>query len=239
MVRERIENLTVIRGKGNWWWAGCLQQGFNFLKKKRLSPDDYVLIINDDVVFGKDFLARGISILDKNKQTLLLAQIQEGENSPPQETGFHADFKTYTFHFASSSEDINCLHTRGLFLKWVDFVDIGGFHPIILPHYWSDLEFTIRAYKKGYRLLTTPELTLSYNIDQIDPPIDYSSFYGFRRSLFSIKQNYNPIYQISFIFLACPVRWIPRNLIFIIYITFRIFSKYLVLKLKKMITPLR
>ena len=34
MVRERVENLTVIRGNGDWWWAGCLQQGFNFLKKE-------------------------------------------------------------------------------------------------------------------------------------------------------------------------------------------------------------
>jgi len=233
MVRERVEDLTVIRGNGDWWWAGSLQQGFNFLKKRGLSDDDYVLIINDDVVFGKEFIAKGISILDKNKQTLLLAQHQEGNNSPPQETGTHADLKT--FSFTTPSENINCLHTRGLFLKWADFVDIGGFHPIILPHYLSDYEFTIRAYKKGYKCLTTPELTLSYPIDQNVPPIDYSSFSRFRRSLFSIKQNYNPIYQISFIFLACPVRWIPRNLIFIIYITFRIISKYLVLTLKKMI----
>ena len=235
MIRERVENLTVIRGKGNWWWAGCLQQGFNFFKKKGLSHDDYVLIINDDVVIDKDFLAKGISILDKNKQTLLLAQVQEGDNSPPLETGVHADLKTHTFHYASSSEDINCLATRGLFLKWADFVDIGGFHPIILPHYLSDYEFTIRANKKGYRCLTTPELTLSYPINQNVPPIDYSSFSRFRRSLFSKKQNYNPIYQISFIFLACPVRWIPRNLLKVIYITLRIIFKYPALKLKKML----
>ena len=231
MVRERVEKLTVIRGNGDWWWAGCLQQGFNFLKKMGLSHDDYVLIINDDVILGKEFLAKGISILDKNKQTLLLAQLQEGGKSPPKETGIHADLKT--FSFSTSSENINCLHTRGLFLKWADFVDIGGFHPKILPHYLSDLEFTIRAYKKGYRCLTTPELTLSYNINQVDPPIDYTSFLRFWRSLFSIRQNYNPIYQISFIFLACPVRWIPRNLLKIIYMTLRIISKYLVLKLKK------
>jgi len=236
MVRERVENLTVIRGNGDWWWGGSLQQGFNFLKKRGLSHDDYVLIINDDVIFGKEFLAKGISILDKNKQTLLLAQVQEGDK-PPRETGTHADLKT--FSFATSAENINCLHTRGLFLKWADFVDIGGFHPILLPHYLSDLEFTLRAYKKGYRLLTTPELTLSHSIAQTVPPIDYTSFFGFWRSLFSIKQNYNPIYQISFIFLACPVRWIPRNLLKVIYITFRIISKYLALKLKKIIAPLR
>ena len=240
VVRERVENLTVIRGNGNWWWAGCLQQGFNFLKKKGLSYGDYVLIANDDVVFGKEFLAKGLSILDKNKQTLLLAQVQEGDNLPPVETGVYADFKTFSSSFFASGEDINCLPTRCLFLKWEDFVDIGGFHPIILPHYLSDYEFTIRAYKKGYRFLTTPELTLSFKeIHNIQPPIDYSSFFRFWRSLFSKKQTCNPIYQISFIFLACPVRWIPRNLIFIIYVTFRIISKYLVLKLKNMIAPLR
>jgi len=234
LVRERVENLTVIRGNGNWWWAGCLQQGFNFLKKKGLSYGDYVLIANDDVVFGKEFLAKGISILDKNKQTILLAQSREGDNSPLHQERIHADLKTFSFSLASSFEDINCLATRCLFLKWADFVDIGGFHPIILPHYLSDYEFTIRAYKKGYRLLTTPELILFFKqIHNIPPPIDYSSFFRFWRSLFSIKQVYNPIYQISFIFLACPVRWIPRNLLKVIYITLRIISKYLVLKLKK------
>jgi GT2 family glycosyltransferase len=234
LVRERVENLTVIRGNGNWWWAGCLQQGFNFLKKKRLSYGDYVLIANDDVVFGKEFLAKGVSILDKNKQTLLLPQSREGDNLSLFNEWIHADLKTFSFSAISSSEDINCLATRCLFLKWADFVDIGGFHPIILPHYLSDYEFTIRAYKKGYRLLTTPELILFIKeIHNIPPPIDYSSFFRFWRSLFSKKQVYNPIYQISFIFLACPVRWIPRNLLKVIYITLRIISKYLVLKLKK------
>ena len=235
MVRERIENLTVIRGNGDWWWAGCLHQGFNFLKKRGLSHDDYVLIINNDVILGKEFLARGISILDKNKQTLLLAQVQEKKNSPPRESGYNVDFKTLSFSLASSPSDINCLTTKGLFLRWRDFVDIGGFHPNILPHFLSDFEFTIRAYKKGYSFLTSPDVIISINLNQTRKArFDYSSYYCFLRSLFSIKSNDNPIYQISFIFLACPVRWIPRNLLRIMYRTLRIIFKYPVLKLKKM-----
>jgi GT2 family glycosyltransferase len=240
MVRERVENLTVIRGYGDWWWAGCLQQGFNFLKKEGLSHDDYVLIINDDVVFGKDFLTRGISILDKNKQTLLLAQFQEGKNSPPQETGIHADLRTLSFPKASSSSDINCLPTRGLFLRWRDFVDIGGFHPKILPHFLSDYEFTIRAHKKGYRCLTSPDVIVSQNLHEIRKvSLDNSSYFCYLGSFFSIKSYYNPIYQISFIFLACPVRWIPRNLLRILFMTLRSIFKYPVLKLKKMLASLR
>ena len=235
MVREQVENLTVIRGNGDWWWAGCLQQGFIFLKKKRISDDDYVLIINDDVVFGKDFLAKGISLLDKNKQTLLLAQLLEGDNSPPKETGIHVDLKALSFSTASSSSDINCLPTRGLFLRWRDFVDIGGFHPKILPHFLSDYEFTIRAHKKGYRCLTSPDVILSNSLHVTKNKwiLDYSSFFCFLRSLFTIKSYLNPIYLISFIFLTCPVRWIPANLLKILFMTLKIIFKYPVIKLKK------
>ena len=33
MVRSQIESLTVIKGNGNWWWAGGLQQGVDWLKE--------------------------------------------------------------------------------------------------------------------------------------------------------------------------------------------------------------
>ena len=239
MVRERIENLAVIRGNGDWWWAGCLQQGFNFLKKKGLSYDDYVLITNDDIVFNKEFLAKGISILDKNKHTLLLAQYQDVDNSPPQETGIHLDLKKFSIRWASSSEDINCLSTKGLFLKWKDFDDIGGFHPTILPHYWSDYEFTIRAHKKGYRCLTTPDLTISPKLHENGYllssriELDNSSYFPRLGSLFSIRRIHNPIYLISFIFLVCPIRWIPRILLKLLLKFLLINFRYMKDKLKK------
>ena len=210
-----------------------------FFEKKKISYDDSVFITNDDVVFGKEFLAKGISILEKNKQTLLLAQFQDEDNSPPEETGVHVDFKKFSFSIASSSEDINCLSTRGLFLKWRDFVDIGGFHPTILPHYLSDYEFTIRAHKKGYRCLTSPDVTLSPKLHETGRlGLDYSSYFRLLGSLFSIKSYNNPVYQISFIFLVCPGRWIPRNLLKIIFTTLWINCRYPVRKLKKMLASL-
>ena len=239
MVRERVENLTVIRGNGDWWWAGCLHQGFNFLKKRGLSHDDYVLIINDDVVFDKDFLAKGIAILEKEKQALLLAQFQDEDDSPPQETGLYIDLKKLTFSPPSPSSDINCLSTRGLFLRWADFKNIGGFHPTLLPHFFSDYEFTIRAHKKGYRCLTSSEVTLSTeSLTKGKLQIDYSSYFRLWRSLFSKKAIYNPIYQISFVFLVCPVKWIPRNLLKVIYTTLLINFRYLNRKLKNMLAAL-
>jgi len=45
-----------------------------FFEEKGISHDDYVFIINDDVVFNKEFLAKGIAILEKEKKALLLSQ---------------------------------------------------------------------------------------------------------------------------------------------------------------------
>ena len=53
MVRSKVPNLTIIRGQGDWWWAGSLQQGLNCLKSQQLSNDDLVLFINDDFLLGE------------------------------------------------------------------------------------------------------------------------------------------------------------------------------------------
>lgn len=37
MVRAKIKEISVIKGDGNWWWAGSLQQGIDWLKKRRVS----------------------------------------------------------------------------------------------------------------------------------------------------------------------------------------------------------
>ena len=37
MVRSyiNVSQMTIIKGKGDWWWAGCLQQGIDWLNKKK------------------------------------------------------------------------------------------------------------------------------------------------------------------------------------------------------------
>ena len=50
MVQSYIkaENLTVIRGTGDWWCFGSFQQGINWLKEKSPQLQDIILLINDD-----------------------------------------------------------------------------------------------------------------------------------------------------------------------------------------------
>ncbi len=210
MVRARVSNVTVLYGNGNWWWAGSLHHGINWLKDNA-SMRDKVLIINDDVIFGADFLQNGVELLDK-LGGMLLPQVLNRSTGEIEESGVEVNFKTLTFKTASSPEKINCLPTRGLFMHMQTLIITGNFHPKLLPHYLSDYEYTIRAYKKNIKLSTSPKLLINFD----ESTSGYRSFDGlsiaeFFSRYFSKKSTTNPFYWIAFIFLASPKYFIPLH----------------------------
>ncbi|MGF1479789.1 MAG: glycosyltransferase family 2 protein [Cyanophyceae cyanobacterium] len=214
MVRNRVRSLTVIKGQGDWWWAGSLQQGINWLKNRAVPPSDLVLTINDDVTFGPDFLAKAAEILKHQPRTLLLAQAFSKQSGRLLTTGVHADLKRLTFDLSPASEEINCLPTRGLFVRSVDLMEIGNFYPRLLPHYLSDYEFTIRAHRRGLTLTTSSELKLWVNEATTGFFQSENGGFGkFIRQYFSNKSMNNPLHWTIFVILSCPKAWIPLNLV--------------------------
>lgn len=208
MVKEYIPSTTVLRGAGDWWWAGSLQQGIDWLHSLKVDDDDTVLFINDDVSIKKDFLEHGVRLLAGSKNSLLQARIYCNKSNELVGSGKVFDGETLHFRPAQEDEEINCLTTNGLFVRWVDLKRIGNFHPILLPHYLSDFEFTIRAYSRGMKLVSPPELELKWNMDtsglrQFDPDI---SLWKYIKNYFSNKHVMNPIHWTAFILLGEDVR---------------------------------
>lgn len=214
MARQEVPALTVIKGEGDWWWAGALQQGYDWLKSQDVSLSDLVLITNDDTHFEPDFIEKAVAILKDRERTLLLAQCFYSKNGELNDAGVHIDWKRLTFHQADSVEDINCLSTRGLFLRVGDLLATGGFYPTLLPHYLSDYEFTIRAHHKGMKLITDPSLKISFDEEASGfHSLEEKSFPAALRRLFSIKSSRNPLAWTAFIALASPWPWKLTNLL--------------------------
>jgi GT2 family glycosyltransferase len=214
MVRELLPTATILRGSGDWWWAGSLQQARRWLEGQPSRPNDLVLLANDDTTFEPDFLAAARSAMQAEPRSLLLAQpssVQSGESIG---IGVEVNWRRLSFKPAHRQEDIDCFPTRGLFLTRQAFHDLGGFHTILLPHYLSDYEYTIRARRRGYVLRSDPAVRLM--MDEATTGIrahDYRSVAAYLRSVFTIRATKNPIYWSSFVLLASPRRLIPRNLI--------------------------
>ncbi|MBI3582499.1 MAG: glycosyltransferase family 2 protein [Nitrospinae bacterium] len=222
MVRSEMKSLTVIQGKGDWWWGGSLHQGYLWLKNHDVSFHDFVLILNDDTEFADNFLEKGMKIYGTRVKTLMQAQAYSKQSGKLIDWGAHVDWKNLIFEQSRTLEEINCLTTRGLLLKVCDFLEIGGFYPKLLPHYNSDPEFTIRAHRKGMALMTDPGFKLWVDEETTGLKVNKNKKINeIIKELFSKKNPSNPLILSVFVALACPWRWKLKNWVYLWYRVFR------------------
>jgi GT2 family glycosyltransferase len=214
MVQSRIASTTVLRGDGDWWWAGSLQQGLNWLKQGGTDDRAVILFINDDVHFAPDYLERAVGLMSGKNRTLVLSRFKKPETEEVMETGLTADLHRLSFTRADSAHRINCLSTRGLFAHWEDVRVIGDFYPRLLPHYLSDYEYTIRAFRKGFKCETSTDLLIEVNRETTGyRSIEQQSFGRFLERYWSKKFAGNPAYWSSFVLLVSEPMWIVPNLL--------------------------
>lgn len=208
-VRRLLPAVEVVTGTGDWWWAGSLAAGCRRIGETGGRDEDVLLLINDDVVFGPDFLAQGMAELATLPGTLLLARQTDAATGAEIDHGggVRVDLKEMRFAAAARPGDIHCLPTRGLFLRWGDFVRTGGFVPDRLPHYLSDYEFTLRARSRGLALRVATAAVLGVDTNQTGRALANlltEPRAGRFRLLFSRRYKDNPLDWAAFVTLAAP-----------------------------------
>ena len=207
MVRSKIPEAVIIQGDGNLWWGGALHEAYKWTVKNA-DRSAFAMFANDDSEFEDDYIEKAIKILDTREHTLLTGYGVSRQTGKVFDGAVDYDFATTTVKRGGAGEG-NCASTRSLFFRISDFITIGGFHPILLPHYGSDYEWTIRAWRKyGYTIYC--DESLRYLVDE---ETTGDNFYDkmTRKKLFSKRSMSNPFYKFSMIFLSTPAKIIPKT----------------------------
>ena len=219
-VKKHINSkyLEIIHASGNLWWAGSLQKAYEWLMGKDIPGDDYVLIINDDVYIGLDFIENGIRLLESCDNTIWGATPYSLETKEKLRKLYKIDWDNFLFKTKFQNQEIDALTTRGLFLKIKDFKRIGGFYPKLIPHYLSDVEFTYRARQMGYTLCVSDSIKI-YAMEEVTGihHIKKYEFYDRVRFFFSKKNAQNPMHFVAFIFLRAPSNYYKIKSLLIVF----------------------
>lgn len=207
MAESIIKNITVLKGNGNLWWAGSLQMAYNYLKKNRIfSQDDIICIMNDDTLIKNDYLLTAADVFSKSKGiSIIVPSIAiNNSNGEISSIGEWYDCKKMSFEHSNIIEKINCLSTWGLFIKFADFVQSGGFYPKLLPHYLSDFEYTFRQIKNGTKVISNEKLKITFfpEYSGFESPKMDNDFISYIKTVFSYKNKSNPFHWIVFVFLT-------------------------------------
>jgi GT2 family glycosyltransferase len=207
-VKRKIRKLTVLPGNGKLWWAGSLTKAYWYLFKYKAKDDDIVLIINDDCIFDRDYFQR---IINDPELTFEAVIISPGHSIHTDfiERGFAIEWKSLKFDKLREAQEPDALTTRGLYMYYSTYKSLGPMHQWLLPHYLSDLDYTIRAKRKGFKLV------VSYNsflyIDRSNTGSHNDDSKSLKDLLYnhfvSKKTAYSTLYWGNFVILACPWKY--------------------------------
>lgn len=199
--------IIILRHEKEKWWAGSIQTAFKFLRLSEISNDDLILISNIDVDFDQEYLQQLVLEFLSLKSESLLG------------TAFHLDsfvneimpagvFYNFNLLKAYSSYDsrvVNCISTRGLISRWSTFQKLGNFHTVLLPHYFSDYEFTLRASAKKIKIVSSTRARLVVKSDISGyRKIETIDVINMTKKFFSKKNLNNPIFLFTFVLLSYP-----------------------------------
>jgi GT2 family glycosyltransferase len=219
-VRERVAALTILCGDGNLWWAGALTKAYKYLSGIDAANDDIVLIANDDTTLDADYFETVVCDEDLKPGTLLVSpghRISSEDRTfyrPQTELGFAVDWRSLRVYPVEEGEEVDATTTRGLYMLYSTYRSLGPLHPHLLPHYLSDLEYTIRAKRRGLRLIPSRNSHIlvdrSTTGSHMDDARTLQEF--LYNHLVSKRTAYNTLYWGNFVLLAAPRKYKFRAL---------------------------
>jgi GT2 family glycosyltransferase len=229
------DDVSIISGDGNLWWAGAMQKGLDFVSKS-WQDADFLLFLNNDIIFENDYIECLVN------QSLALRGASVGSIVCEQGDGFLKavsigpifNMKNYELIDAlvkvGSTRlenlmpyyEVDALSGRGVLYPVVAAKKTYGFRAKFLPHYLADYEYACRIRGSGAQLVVSTSAIV------ISPPIygnDISKM-GFWQRKFGKRSAENCIRTMIFYMLIGGLSQKIRAPFFITFFTCRDFFAY-------------
>lgn len=167
MLEKEFRNkITVIKNKTNIGYA----EGMNALYKR--TKGKYVVIVNNDMKFSKNWLMPLVTVLEENKKIAACQPKLLNLNSPgyfdyASAAGGFVDILgypfargrifTYTEKDAGQYENIIKISWNGIFIARREVIDKTGLFNSIYFNYGEDMDLCFRIYGQGHFIASVPQ----------------------------------------------------------------------------------
>lgn len=151
-------NMTIIYGNGNLFWAGGMRVGIKMVLHE--STDiDYVLLVNDDVVFYDDVIDKMIAESISRKNSVIVGTCCDTEGKTTYGAiKFHGIFsKSMYYHLSIEKveQEADTFNCNAVLLPIETVKKVGNFDPVY-THNFADYDYGFMLKKKGFHIYGTP-----------------------------------------------------------------------------------
>lgn len=144
------KTLKVIHGDGNMWWGAAVAAGMK-LALSNAKESDYMLLINDDGVFGQSYVTNMVAASQSNSKCSVVSPQYDVKENMPFYIGYRVDYYRQKI-VQVAEEPINAGVGRGLLVPVKVAREVGIIDARRFQHYMGDLEYTARIMDHGYGL---------------------------------------------------------------------------------------
>jgi len=161
LVKAKYPQVVMLKGKGDLWWAGATNRGVRYALRNKFT---HVLTINDDAIVDKNYLRTLVDCAKKKPNAIIGSLILQENKKKIWALGLTLDFSKFYFgrlNFYNKSTKsvlkkiknpyhVNSLTGDGTLIPTEIFKTVGLYDEKNFPQYVSDVEFTVRAGKRGF-----------------------------------------------------------------------------------------
>lgn len=245
-IKSKYKDTVVHKGNGNLWWTGAIYWGVEEIMKIA-KTSDYILIVNNDCTFDRNFISFLLKSSLENKQSIMGSlAIDSIDRKTITDGGVAIDWSKGRLivlgpkFIREISEkidtvEVDVLSTKGTLYPVEVFRKAGNFDKKHLPHYVSDYEFSIRAKRYGYKLLLSYKARIFNETERTGIGNEMPKEINLAKVLqllFSRKSRMNIIDHFWFVSLCCPLKYKLQNYLLLFLKPFFMLKVLLLTKMK-------
>jgi len=208
MITKEFPEVILLHGDGNLWWTKATNIGIKYALKCQAT---HIMTLNDDTLPEPDYIEKMMYWAKIYPFALLGAFAINAKNLQPIYGGQIRNYWTgkskYLLDELEKNEmcglkEVNVFPGRGLLMSVDILNDIGLFDSKNFPQMVADMDFTTRAYNKGYKIFCNFDAKILIYPDESSgiKLIREKSLNNFYDHLFSIKGAGNLIWLYKYAF---------------------------------------
>ena len=227
MIRNEFPEITLLEGDGRLWWTGATNLGIQHVLQI-CQPDDYVLLLNNDLVLPLDYIGKALEVAAQKPDSLIGSVVTHiSEKDRIYKGGVKINWKTARWTDPNAGKklsefptdyilEVSTLTGRGVLIPTEVFKIIGLYN---IDHFLQcgDTELPVRAARADYRLVVSYNMVV-YSYPNDKNHINYKDEYrlsDMKEFFLSIKSNTNLKYRYWFARSISTNKWlVVRYLIF-------------------------
>lgn len=156
LEKQHPEVIFLADGQERWW-GGATRLGVDWALQHSTSSADRILLLNNDVAFGPDYIERVLTHCNSYNAAICGVVVHSERQSEVVDAGVTLDWENYAFKGSYAMPDngsvvsltSDVLPGRGTIIPIDAVRTAGSINDAVFPHYLSDYEFSYRLKEKG------------------------------------------------------------------------------------------